>query len=866
MQVIDFANDDATLFAHTKKRGRKPKNSGLAPPPAASEHAAAAAPCADSSDGDTDADESDESDSDAPRTKRWTMPDQLAFLTARSDTYIGHVRDETTDDFWPEIYGEWFVEFPERPRGLRHLELSKMNEKQRRIYRKAVVKRKKQLHTWFRWHTKPELTASRAIHKSSTLLDNIIIPRTRVHTNVEIYTRLFYDDRVGPSLLKDPDYPGPADNNHLQFVRKHVAALLERDKDDPLVKEKIAGHREAAAEFKAKKEAGEPLEDELELITTLARNMPGSIKEILTLSSQKIAGGRSTGLCASVIMGVRDPMSGRMTVGSIHVGTTPDNKSFGHVSALWDQMEKEYDTWAETATPPKPLFIQHASTSRGGDNSTKKGVGKAEGDNESGRGGEEGTVQSATLYTLPTDEFSDDVSASGNASGPLELPSRPLSSPTFPEHGDAPLALPSQPSTSPPFPEHGDCNVLLAPILGFVGEHMPLRDEAAQPANDTSMIQGKPQRMGFVIPPKAYASHSGSTASVTGSTGSTDPSLGTIEDFDWSWMEGIDWSSVSQDANPLSSNQPSTSPLNTLWTEQSHILAQPNSTTSLVSAVSSIATSEPLFPLGEGLASYPPASAAYSQIPFTHPEISPSHGQTGTTYSELPFAHGEAFTPYLQTGDPYSQMMQTPLIHQQNMSPLQDTSNFNSNAPNSYGLQTSQALGFGFEPVLAPYPSFEGLPVHAPSPVLPHPQHSPDSTGVSHSSPLGSLNPSTIHVSITQEPQIRHSTSQMQHLEPAHETSRVNDPIDLADASTAVDTREGNDSINIPEAEAILGGSTRTRSGRTSKPSLRRTKDNEIGANARPPQDGENVMGSKRRAGENQPGGAKKYEGKKGLI
>ncbi|EIW74483.1 hypothetical protein CONPUDRAFT_78122 [Coniophora puteana RWD-64-598 SS2] len=395
MQVIDFNN--ANFVAPTqKKRGRKSK-SGTPP----NDNNVAPTPTTDSVTATADSVETTDLDiatAPAKRKKRWTTPEQLRWLTDRIPSYVEAVTAETTEDFWPELYGDWFIDFPEKPQSLKNLNPATMSKQERLVHRRAIDKRKDQLYSWFRWHTRDDITSSRAIHRASTLLDAIIVPRTRAHSDTEIFTRLYYDD-IERELADDPDYPGSAHPLHLQFVRKHAKALLEKEKDNEAIMGAIQGHKDAEADIKAKLDAGEGLAESPEVLATIARNLPDSFRELMALSSEKVTSGHCDGVFYSMIMGCRDPVTGRMTVTSVHLGNGPNGKNFEKDSTHWSKVKKEFNEWVQTATPPKPISNQQKQPTGGNEILCTKSGGKKR-EHESKEGQSDDEQSSSALYTI----------------------------------------------------------------------------------------------------------------------------------------------------------------------------------------------------------------------------------------------------------------------------------------------------------------------------------------------------------------------------------------------------------------------------------------------------------------------------------
>ncbi|KAJ7157917.1 hypothetical protein C8R43DRAFT_948757 [Mycena crocata] len=130
--------------------------------------------------------------------RTWTTPEEYAFLQSKMAEYITKRADGRLWRFWPALFESWFGRFSEHARmGLpvpstdgAEPELSKAKGDKVGL---AISKRKDQLVSWYRHHSKKVNTVSAAKIKAEDSLTNLLFdikaPRQRPHRPVEVFQK-----------------------------------------------------------------------------------------------------------------------------------------------------------------------------------------------------------------------------------------------------------------------------------------------------------------------------------------------------------------------------------------------------------------------------------------------------------------------------------------------------------------------------------------------------------------------------------------------------------------------------------------------------------------------------------------------------
>ncbi|KAJ7170312.1 hypothetical protein C8R43DRAFT_944831 [Mycena crocata] len=130
--------------------------------------------------------------------KRWTTPAESAFLMSKIPNYISIRAEDRLRKFWPTMFEEWFKNFPEEPRmGIEGLtadgDAPDLPEEQAIAVKAALQKRKEQLETWIRWHSKKFSTVAAVQRNAEDSLANELFKkkaaRRRAHRPVELFQK-----------------------------------------------------------------------------------------------------------------------------------------------------------------------------------------------------------------------------------------------------------------------------------------------------------------------------------------------------------------------------------------------------------------------------------------------------------------------------------------------------------------------------------------------------------------------------------------------------------------------------------------------------------------------------------------------------
>ncbi|KIK77961.1 hypothetical protein PAXRUDRAFT_165274 [Paxillus rubicundulus Ve08.2h10] len=132
---------------------------------------------------------------------RWTTKEQLEFLNGQLPSYLENCEAKSYDWFWPGLNTAWFVKWPERSVLFPNFPVEiPLTPEQNEELGKAVVARKNQLRTWFRWRTSGSHKV-RVLKKQTSVFDALMEPKgTCSLTQGELYSLEYYDKRIKPHV------------------------------------------------------------------------------------------------------------------------------------------------------------------------------------------------------------------------------------------------------------------------------------------------------------------------------------------------------------------------------------------------------------------------------------------------------------------------------------------------------------------------------------------------------------------------------------------------------------------------------------------------------------------------------------------
>ncbi|TFY57774.1 hypothetical protein EVJ58_g6820 [Rhodofomes roseus] len=164
--------------------------------------------------------------------RRWTTDAELEYLQTKLDSFRSHQLAHTLHRFWPDIYREWFLKFPERPRVLPDVdgELSEAEEKQ---LQEAIGNRKKKVYNWFNNQNCQQTRKAKATHVNLSLFK----PKNRRNLKeTEVYSRKYYEERIKPQVQEELSGRVVTKEERLGIIKRVTKELYDRE-DEEIKKE-----------------------------------------------------------------------------------------------------------------------------------------------------------------------------------------------------------------------------------------------------------------------------------------------------------------------------------------------------------------------------------------------------------------------------------------------------------------------------------------------------------------------------------------------------------------------------------------------------------------------------------------------------
>ncbi|KAG1884886.1 hypothetical protein F4604DRAFT_1952018 [Suillus subluteus] len=135
----------------------------------------------------------------------WTTPEQKAFLEQYYSPFLKAQLQATVSQFWIPLYAEWFKKWPEVDKIFKGQTVPvTLSEEQNIALGKAVNARHKKIRTWFNNRSqKSSKAAVNVMTKSITKLMGSKAKGTRVHSEVEVFSKMMYKDSVQDVVKKE---------------------------------------------------------------------------------------------------------------------------------------------------------------------------------------------------------------------------------------------------------------------------------------------------------------------------------------------------------------------------------------------------------------------------------------------------------------------------------------------------------------------------------------------------------------------------------------------------------------------------------------------------------------------------------------
>ncbi|KIJ57984.1 hypothetical protein HYDPIDRAFT_34617, partial [Hydnomerulius pinastri MD-312] len=300
----------------------------------------------------------------------------LAWLEKKEAEHRELLESKAYSKFWPILFEQWFKDFPERKEMFPDVpEEVDLTEEQGRALGEAINKRQRKLQAWFRWRGNPTRVSRAANRHHPDLLTAITTSKpTRTRTKVELYSEMFYQDRVKP-LVEAEAAAGKlnAPGAKLVAARTLCRDLLENEEEE--VRKQIDELYEAEKKKRKSLSSGDDSAEETDPDAILAaiEDLPATLGQILTALSKK------TGWTFSCMMAGPHPRRDwDITAATFHLGKTPMGCDFSVFRpTLEGELMRAYADFAEVVFSGRRRGPTEASASTG--NSEGKMVEKGSG-------------------------------------------------------------------------------------------------------------------------------------------------------------------------------------------------------------------------------------------------------------------------------------------------------------------------------------------------------------------------------------------------------------------------------------------------------------------------------------------------------
>ncbi|EIW81900.1 hypothetical protein CONPUDRAFT_72267 [Coniophora puteana RWD-64-598 SS2] len=300
----------------------------------------------------------------------WTL-EQREFMVSQLPTYGEYSEKKNFALFWPDFQSTWYFRWPELKALFPNLSKdAELTQFQRDVVERGIQFRNVKTNAAMRWAFRNSITCTRSISgRSATMLDRMMGSNSRCNKDWEWFCKLYYDKEVGPevTLILNAIKGTPTGGQVLDAVRS-VAQRKLRDGPQS-VRDEIEGKKDQQKVVLAgPSPASDPKLNALAARANTMTVMP-SLAEIHEYVSSQTVGGKSTDgfRFATMIVG-RDPLSGQMCSGCIHVGLDQAGLDFGQVSQSWKRCTEEFAAFAKAPGRPVEIVLR----GKGGQNIVEK--------------------------------------------------------------------------------------------------------------------------------------------------------------------------------------------------------------------------------------------------------------------------------------------------------------------------------------------------------------------------------------------------------------------------------------------------------------------------------------------------------------
>ncbi|KAG1787615.1 uncharacterized protein HD556DRAFT_1448631 [Suillus plorans] len=159
---------------------------------------------------------------------KWTTNEQYVWLQDRLATYMVHAKERDYSHFWAPCRIAWFAQFPERAVIYPDIPMDvELTCEQEQVVKLTEQARETQLHTWFHWRVNKS-KKNRSLKKKLTAFDDTLQPKRRAKSEAEIYSEMYYDERIKPLVMAEQEAGNVATSSkRMALGRKFSKELLE---------------------------------------------------------------------------------------------------------------------------------------------------------------------------------------------------------------------------------------------------------------------------------------------------------------------------------------------------------------------------------------------------------------------------------------------------------------------------------------------------------------------------------------------------------------------------------------------------------------------------------------------------------------
>ncbi|KAH9836219.1 uncharacterized protein C8Q71DRAFT_724057 [Rhodofomes roseus] len=274
--------------------------------------------------------------------KPWVTPEQHEWFQTKKEAFLGAQKIAKVTAFLTEAEAQFWEQWPELP-GLFGPEITvqDLSDEQLETYRNALQKRKLQIRAKFY-----NDQAKTRHEKLKTLSLSAVISAgkstsTRVPQEVEVYSKLYYRDKVKESVEEEIKNGQGSKNKNIGVVRRETALAFEAETDE--VKAEVKAFVQKVKEATAAESKERPVERTPQRYQSAINDLPRFLEYVLLYLAEE------TGWALTVMGGGPCPEEGgAIQTFAYHVGTTDAGHNF----------KQTYMNYQEAVMDPYARFLK----------------------------------------------------------------------------------------------------------------------------------------------------------------------------------------------------------------------------------------------------------------------------------------------------------------------------------------------------------------------------------------------------------------------------------------------------------------------------------------------------------------------------